>query len=128
MHLLSTRQILQSELRVEGNKSSSTFCNKSSDVVILATPNLWGNIQIVRTHILNHNVFNSLSFAIRHLDFETLHYCFGYISDEVMYHVLNNVENRKFISQHRNISAIVILLERCTNTVSLRMLFSLVSL
>ena len=40
MHLLSTEQILQSELRVKGNKSSSTFCDKSSDTVLLATFNL----------------------------------------------------------------------------------------
>ena len=40
MCLLSTRQILQSGLRVEGNKSSSTFCDKSGDAVQAATPNL----------------------------------------------------------------------------------------
>ena len=40
MCLLSTRQILQSGLRVEGNKSSSTFCDNSGDAVLLATPNL----------------------------------------------------------------------------------------
>jgi len=44
MHLLSTGQLLQSGLRVEDDKSSSTFCNKSGDVVLLATSNLWGNI------------------------------------------------------------------------------------
>ena len=38
MHLLSTRQILQSGLRVEGNKSGSTFHNKSGDAVLSATP------------------------------------------------------------------------------------------
>jgi len=40
MYLLSTRQILQSGLRVEDDKSSSTFCDKSGDAVLLATPNL----------------------------------------------------------------------------------------
>jgi len=40
IHLLSTGQILQSGLRMEGNKSGSTFCDKSGDAVLLATPNL----------------------------------------------------------------------------------------
>ncbi len=40
MHLLSTGQILQSGLRVEGNISGSTYCNKSGDAVLLAIPNL----------------------------------------------------------------------------------------
>jgi len=44
MCFLSTEQILQSGLRVEGDKSGSTFCNKSGDTVLLATPNLWENI------------------------------------------------------------------------------------
>ena len=44
MCLLSTGQILQSGLRVEGDKSGSTFCDKSCDAVLLATSNLWGNI------------------------------------------------------------------------------------
>ena len=44
MHFLSTRQIFQSGLRVEDNKSGSTFCDKSGDTVLLATPNLWSNI------------------------------------------------------------------------------------
>ena len=38
IHLLSTGQILQSGLRVKGNKSGSTFCNKSDDAILLATP------------------------------------------------------------------------------------------
>ena len=97
MHFLSTRQIFQSGLRVEDNKSGSTFCDKSGDTVLLATPNLWSNIQIVRTHILKHNVLNPVSLATRHLDFETLHYCFGYASDEVICHVLDNVEDAKKI-------------------------------
>ncbi len=96
MHLFSTRQILQFELRVEDNKISSTFYNKSNDAVLLATPNLWSNIQIVKTCILEHNVFNPMSLTI-------------------------------FVFQHRNMSAIVGLLERCTNTIFLRTLFTLVS-
>ena len=43
IYLLSARQIFQSGLRVEGNKSDSTFCDKSGDTILLATPNLWGN-------------------------------------------------------------------------------------
>ncbi len=44
MYFLSARQILQSGLRVKDNKSSSTFCDKFGDAVLLATPNLWDNI------------------------------------------------------------------------------------
>jgi len=40
MYFLSTRQILQSRLRVEDDKSSSTFYDKFGDTVLLATPNL----------------------------------------------------------------------------------------
>jgi len=43
IYLLSTGQILQSGLRVEGNKSSFTICDKSDDAILLATPNIWGN-------------------------------------------------------------------------------------
>ena len=46
MYLLFTEKILQSGLRVEGNKSSSIFYDKSDNAILLATPNLWGNIQI----------------------------------------------------------------------------------
>ena len=56
---------------MEGDKSSSTFCDKSGDAVLLATPNLWDNIQIVRTYILKYNVPNSVSLVTRHLNFET---------------------------------------------------------
>jgi len=38
-----------------------------------------------------------VSFVIRYLDFETLHCCFGYVSDEIMCHVLDNVEDAKKI-------------------------------
>jgi len=84
-------------LRVEGNKSGSTFYNKSYNAILLAIPNLWGNIQIIRTCILKHNVSNPVSLATRHLDIETLHCCFEYASDKVMYHVLNNIKNVKKI-------------------------------
>ena len=97
IYLFSTRQILQSGLRVEGNKIDSTFCNKAGNAILSATPNLWGNIQIVRTHILKHDVPNLVSLAIRYLNFEILHHHFGYTSDEVMCHVLNNVEDVKKI-------------------------------
>ena len=97
IHLLSTGQILQSRLRVEDNKSGSTFCDKSGDAVLLTTPNLWDNIQIIRTCILKHNISNPVSLVIRHLDFETLHHHFGHVSDEVMHHVLDNIEDVKKI-------------------------------
>ena len=97
IYLLSTEQILQFELRVKGNKSGSTFCDKSGYAVLLATPNLWGNIQIVRTCILKHDVPNHVSLVTRHLDIETLHCHFGHASDEVMCHVLDNVEDAKKI-------------------------------
>ena len=38
-----------------------------------------------------------MSFTTRHLDFETLHHCFGHASNEVIHYVLNNVENTKKI-------------------------------
>ena len=63
----------------------------------MATSNLWDNIQIVKTCILKHNVFNLVSLAIRYLDFETLYYHFEYISDEVIYYVLDNIEDTKKI-------------------------------
>ena len=63
-----------------------------------------------------------MSLTTRYLDLETLHHYFGYASDEVMHNVLDNVE------QHRNVSAIVVFLERYTNAVFLRILFTPVSL
>ena len=44
IYFLSTEQILQSELRVENDKSSSTFCDKFGNAILSATPNLWDNI------------------------------------------------------------------------------------
>jgi len=40
MYLLSTKQILQFGLRVEDNKSGSTFCNKSGNAILTVTPSL----------------------------------------------------------------------------------------
>ena len=79
IYLLSTRQILQSRLRVKGDKSGFTFHDKSDNVVLSATPNLWGNIQIIKTHILKHDVSNSVSLATRHLNFKTLYCYFGHV-------------------------------------------------
>ena len=97
MHFLSTGQILEFGLRVESDKSSSTFCDKFCDAILSATPNLWGNIQIIRTHILKQDVSNPVGLITRHLDFETLYCYFGYASDEVIYHVLDNDEDVKEI-------------------------------
>ena len=97
IYFLSTKQFLQSGLRVKDNKSGSTFCDKSGDAVLLATPNLWSNIQIVRTCILKHDIPNPMSLVTRHLDFETLYCHFRYASDEAMHHVLDNVEDAKKI-------------------------------
>ena len=96
IYLLSTEQIFQFGLRVEDDKSSSTF-HKSNDAVLLATPNFQDNIQIVRTCTLKHNVFNPVSLITKYLDFEILYYCFVYIFDKVMYYILNNVEDMKKI-------------------------------
>jgi len=82
---------------MKGNKSNSTFCDKSGDAVLSATPNLWGNIQIIRTHILKHDVLNPVSLVIRYLNFEILYHCFGYASDDVICHILDNVKNMKKI-------------------------------
>jgi len=38
-----------------------------------------------------------MSFATRCLDFETLHHHFGHISDKIIHHVFNNVEDIKKI-------------------------------
>ena len=38
-----------------------------------------------------------MSLAIRHLDFKTLYCCFKYTSDEIMYYILDNVEDAKKI-------------------------------
>ena len=97
IYLLSTGQISQSGLRVEGDKSDSTFCDKSDDAVLSATSNFWNNIQIIRTCILKYDVSNSVILVTRHLDFETLHHHFGHACNEVMHHILDNVEDMKKI-------------------------------
>jgi len=38
-----------------------------------------------------------VNLVIRYLDFETLHHCFGHVSDEVICHILDNVEDAKKI-------------------------------
>jgi len=52
MHLLSTGQLLQSGLSVEGTVDGSTFHDSSGDAVLSALPNHWGSIQVVRTCII----------------------------------------------------------------------------
>ena len=70
-----------------------------------------------------------MSFTIRYLDFETLDCYFMHISDKIIYHVLNDVEDiKKNIFQYKNISVRIILLKKYTNTVSLRTVFTWVSL
>ena len=44
IYLLFTRQIIQFSLRVENNKSGSTFHNKFDNTVLLATSNIWANV------------------------------------------------------------------------------------
>jgi len=95
IYLLSTGQILYSGLRVEGDKSSSIFCNKSGNAILSAIPNLWSNIQIVRTPILKYDIPNPISFVTKHLDFETLHHHFGHASYKIICYILNNVEDAK---------------------------------
>ena len=56
IYFFSIKQILQSGLRVKDNKSDFTFHDKSGNIVLLTTPNLWNNIQIVRICILKHNI------------------------------------------------------------------------
>ena len=82
---------------MKDDKCSSIFYEKSSNAVLSATPNLWYNIQIVRTCILKHNVPNPVSLTTRYLDFETFYCYFGHASDEVICYVSNNVEDVKKI-------------------------------
>jgi len=51
----------------------------------------------VKTYILKYNVSNSIDLTTKHLDFETLHYHFGYTFDKVMCYILNNIEDAKKI-------------------------------
>jgi len=92
MPLLSTGQLLQSGLSIEGTMDGSTFCDSSGDAVLSALPNLWGSIQVVRTCIIKNNVPNPMSLVTRHPDYETIHCRLGHISDEAMRHISDNVE------------------------------------
>jgi len=74
MCLLSTGQLLQSGLSIEGTMDGSIFCDLSSDAVLSALPNLWESIQVIRTCIIKNNVPNSVSLVTRHPDYETI-YC-----------------------------------------------------
>ena len=73
MRLLSTGQLLQSGLSIEGTMDGSTFRDSSGDAVLSALPNLWGSIQVVRTCIIKNNVPNPVSLVTRHPDYETIH-------------------------------------------------------
>jgi len=97
IRLLSTRQLLQSGLSVEGTVDGSTFHDSSGDAVLSALPNHWGSIQVVQTCIIKNNVPNPVRLVERHPDYETIHRRLGYASDEVMRHVLDNVEGAKKI-------------------------------
>ena len=74
MCLLSTGQLLQSGLSIEGTMDGSTFRNSSGNAVLSALPNLWENIQVVRTCIIKNNIPNSVSLVTRHPDYETIHH------------------------------------------------------
>jgi len=97
MRLLSTGQLLQSGLSIEGTMDGSTFCDSSGDAVLSALPNLWESIQVVRTYIIKNNVYNPVSFVTRHPDYETIHHRLGHISDEAMRHISDNVEDAEKI-------------------------------
>jgi len=97
MHLLSTGQLLQSGLSIEGTMDGSTFHDSSGNAVLSALPNLWGSIQVVRTCIIKNNVPNSVSLVTRHPNYETIHCCLGHISDEAMRHISDNVEGAEKI-------------------------------
>ena len=71
----------------------------------------------MRTYILKYNISNSMSLITRYLDFEILHHYFRYISNKVMYHILDNVKNvKKIYFSTQNMFATDTLLERYTNT------------
>jgi len=97
MCLLSTGQLLQSGLSIEGTMDGSTFCDSSGDAVLSALPNLWESIQVVRTCIIKNNVPNPVSLVIRHPDYETIYHCLGHISNEAMRYILDNVEGAEKI-------------------------------
>jgi len=95
--LLSTRQLLQSGLSIEGTMDGSTFCDLSGDAVLSALPNLWESIQVIRTYIIENNVSNPMSLVIRYPDYETIHCQLGHISNEAIRHISDNVEGAEKI-------------------------------
>jgi len=97
MHLLSTRQLLQSGLSIEGTMDGSTFCDSFGDTVLSTLSNLWESIQVMRTCIIKNNVPNLVSLVTRHLDYKTIHYHLGHISNEAMRHSSDNVEGAEKI-------------------------------
>jgi len=97
MHLFSTGQLFQSGLSIESTMDGSTFHNSSGDIVLSALPNLWGNIQVIRTCIIKNNIPNLISLVTRHPDYETIYCQLGHISDKTMKYVLDNVEGTKKI-------------------------------
>ena len=82
-------------MRVEDNKGRSTFYDKSSDTVLLATTNVWNNIKIRKTYIIKYNISNLISVVIRYLYIETLDCCFRDTSDKIIYDVVEDVEDVK---------------------------------
>jgi len=97
IHLLSTRQLLQSRLSIEGTIDGSTFHDSSGDAVLSALPNLWRSIQVVRTCIIKNNVPNPVSLVTRHPDYETIHCQLRHISNEAMRYISDNVEGAEKI-------------------------------
>ena len=58
MHLLSTGQLFQSGLSIEGTMNGSTFYDSFGDAVLSALPNLWESIQVVRATIREQLYFH----------------------------------------------------------------------
>ena len=112
-------------MRVEDNKSRSTFYDKSGDTVLLATANVWDNIKIVETYIVKYNVSNLMSVVIRYLDIETLDCGFRDTSEKIIYDVVEDVEDvKKNYFPTKNIISIITHLEKYTNKVCLSILFT----
>jgi len=97
MRLLSTGQLLQSRLSIEGTMDGSTFCDSSGDAILSVLPNLWRSIQVVRTCIIKNNVPNPVSLVTRHPDYETICYHLRHISDKAIRHISDNVEGAEKI-------------------------------
>jgi len=97
MRFLSTGQLLQSGLSIEGTMDGSTFHDLSGDAILSVLSNLWGSIQVVRTYIIKNNVPNPMSLVTRHPDYETVYCQLGHISDEAIRHISDNTEGTKKI-------------------------------